>query len=836
MDRQPLPIDDALPGLRTALKCANRAVLVAPPGAGKTTRVPLEVLSEPWLGAQGIIMLEPRRLAARAAAQRLADTLGEKLGATIGLKARLMTATSDTSRINVVTEGVFTRMILDDPELSGIGLVIFDEFHERSLDADFGLALALDAQMGLRDDLRLLIMSATLDGARIAERLATDNTDACPVVTSKGRSYPVNTQYLGRGSDTPLETQVVAAARRGLSETSGSILVFLPGQREIRRAETALAEQLPTNAAIVAPLYGGMDRHAQDAAIAPPQPGTRKIILATAIAETSLTLDGVTAVIDSGLAREPRYDVGARLTRLATLRVSRASADQRRGRAGRLGPGTCYRLWAEPETQSLVPFATPEILSSDLTGLLLDCAAWGVTDPESLIWLDPPPAAGLDAARSDLEGLAALDSQGRITPFGHAIRNLPLPPTLAAMICKAAQQKTGRAAAEIAALLVERGLGGNATDLDDRLDRFRRDRGQRARAMRDMATRWARAAERAMAALPAGSAAKTNLSTAAILLLAYPDRIAKSRGPARSTGTPYLLAGGSGGVLAEGDPLTGTPYLVVADLQGAARAGRITAAAAITEAELVRIASDRISDKIDLRFDRSSLSLQARRQRRLDALVLDSDTVSLPPSDATVEALATGLAAAGLHVLPWSKSQLQLRARVAFLAQSEPDNWPDLTDAALAADITTWLAPFLAGKTAVAAITADDLGNGLSLLLDWSARQILDQRAPTHFTAPTGNHHAIAYDGEHAPSVALRAQELFGLKTHPAIDNGRLPLTLFLLSPAGRPIQVTRDLPQFWTGSWADVRANLRGRYPKHPWPENPANAEPTARAKRRGE
>ena len=846
MSRQPLPIDAALPELRAALERANRAVLVAPPGAGKTTRVPLELVDQPWLAAHRIIMLEPRRLAARAAANRLAATLGEKLGQSVGLRARMMTTTSSATRIEVVTEGVFTRLVLEDPELTNVGLVIFDEFHERSLDADFGLALALDAQQGLRDDLRILVMSATLDGARISERLADGDVAACPVITSDGRSFPVETHYLGRPPSAPLETQVAAAVTRALRETRGSILVFLPGQREIRRSERTLSEQLATDDAVVTPLFGGMDRRDQDAAIAPPAPGERKVILATAIAETSLTLDGITAVIDAGLAREPRYDIGARLTRLASVRVSRAGADQRRGRAGRLGPGHCYRLWGEPETQSLAAFATPEILSSDLTSLLLDCAAWGVTNPTTLTWLDPPPAAGLDAARADLAALDALDNQGRITPFGAAIRALPLPPTLAAMVCKAAALAAARHAAELAALLVERGLGGNAADLDDRLESFRRDRSPRARAMRDMAARWAQAADRAMESiggsmrddrLPTGSPAPP--SSAALLLLAYPDRIAKARGTSAShggTGTRYLMAGGSGGFIGEDDPLADAPYLVVADLQGAARAGRITAAAAIDVTELSTCTAARIVEQVEVSFDRTSLALRAKRQRRLDALVLDSDAVPIVTSDATAEALAAGIAEVGLQVLPWSKAQTQLRARVAFLAQSAPDDWPDLSDTALTQRIDAWLTPFLAGKTAVRDIGPDDLGNGLTLLLDWSAREALDRQAPTHFTAPTGDAHAIAYDGEHAPSVALRVQELFGLKAHPSLNEGRLPLTLVLLSPAARPIQVTRDLPQFWAGSWADVRADLRGRYPKHPWPEEPANAPPTSRAKRRGE
>ncbi|MFT5509305.1 MAG: ATP-dependent helicase HrpB [Hyphomicrobiaceae bacterium] len=843
MSRQPLPIDAAIPDLRLALGRSSRAVLVAPPGAGKTTRVPLELLDEPWLGRRRIIMLEPRRLAARAAAERLAHTLSEKLGRTIGLRARLMTQTSAATRIEVITEGVFTRMILDDPELTDVGLVIFDEFHERSLDADFGLALALDAQQGLRDDLRILVMSATLDGARVADALGTSDAP-CPVVSSEGRSFPVETHYLGRDPASRLEDQVARAVTRALRETAGSILVFLPGQGEIRRAERKLSDALPPGQATIAPLYGGMDRDAQDAAIAPPAPGQRKIILATAIAETSLTLDGIEAVVDAGLAREPRYDVGARLTRLATVRVSRAGADQRRGRAGRLGPGHCYRLWAEPETQSLTAYATPEILSSDLTGLLLDCAAWGVTDAAMLTWLDPPPAAGIAAARSDLEVLGALDAQGRITSFGNAIRALPLPPTLAAMICHAAHHGHALAAAQVAALLVERGLGGNSVDLDDRLERFSRDRGQRARAMRTMAARWAQAAEMSRTAEAdkssetdaAPATANAPLSTAALLSLAFPDRIAKSRGATTDGhgGTRYLMASGSGGFLAEDEPLAGVSYLVVADLQGAARAGRITSAAKIDEAELANLAAGRVEERIDLAFDRVSLSVRAKRQRRLGALVLESGAVPLPDDESVANALAHGIAAEGIAILPWSKAQHQLRARVGFLAKTDPTTWPDLSDDTLGATIETWLAPFLSGKSAVREIATDDLGNGLGLLLDWSQRQVLDQQAPTHFTAPTGNNHAIAYSGEHAPCISLRAQELYGLKVHPAIDAGRLLLTLFLLSPAARPIQVTRDLPGFWSGSWAGVRAELRGRYPKHPWPEDPANAEPTARVKRR--
>ncbi|MBU2532631.1 MAG: ATP-dependent helicase HrpB, partial [Alphaproteobacteria bacterium] len=773
-----------------------------------------------------------RRLAARAAAMRMASGLGERLGARVGLRARMMTETSASTRIEVITEGVFTRLILDDPELAGIGLVIFDEFHERSLDADFGLALAVDAQEGLREDLRLLIMSATLDGARVADRLG--GPRACPVVESQGRSFPVETYYLGRDQAARLETEVLRAVNRAMRETDGSVLVFLPGQREIGRAEQALADAIVDRRAEVVTLFGAMDRTAQDSAIAPPDPGVRKIILATAIAETSLTLEGVTAVVDSGLAREPRYDVGARLTRLATVRVSRAAADQRRGRAGRIGPGVCYRLWSEPETQSLAPFATPEILSSDLTGVILDCAVWGIASPELLTWLDPPPAAAVEAATSDLRTLGALDDEGRVTPFGAVIRNLPLPPTLAAMVCRSVQYGAAGAAAKVAALLVERGLGGNATDLDERLDRFMRERGPRARAMRDLAARWSKAAGAAMATVAGHERQPRDQvpSTAGLLSLAYPDRIARRR--TAGDGGEYLMAGGSAGVLAPDDPLRGHRYLVVADLQGAARAGRITAAAAIDEAEIELIAGPRIEKRVDLSFDRPSLSVRARRERRLGALVLDSDSVPISDPVAASAVLAGGIAEIGVAVLPWTKAQNQLRARVAFLRRADPEAWPDLSSEALSQSVGTWLAPVLTGKAAVRDITADDLALSLDVLIGWNLRQKLDARAPTHFMAPTGNRHPIAYEGEQAPSISLRVQELFGLNIHPAIDGGRLPLTLFLLSPAHRPIQVTRDLPGFWAGSWADVRADLRGRYPKHPWPEDPANAEPTSRAKPR--
>jgi ATP-dependent helicase HrpB len=828
-----LLITGVLDRLAVALASAPRAVLIAPPGAGKTTFVPPALLAAPWLEGRRIIMLEPRRLAARAVATRMAENLSERLGARVGLRARLMTEVSAATRIEVVTEGVFTRMILDDPELDGVGLVIFDEFHERSLDADFGLALALDAQEGLGSDLRILVMSATLDGGRVSGLLSGGAGEAsCSVITAGGRAFPVETRYLGRQTDIPLSRSVAGAVIRALAETSGAVLVFLPGQREIRQAAEELAERLAGRSVDVAPLHGGLDRREQDAALAPASAGRRKVVLASAIAETSLTIEDVTAVVDSGLAREPRFDVGARLTRLETVRVSRASADQRRGRAGRLGPGVAYRLWAEPETQSLRPFAPPEILSADLSALLLDCAAWGVTDPNRLAWLDPPPAAAVSAARDDLESLGALDAEGRLTKFGAVLRDLPLPPRLAAMVARAAGLGAALLAASIAALLVERGLAGNAADLDLRLSRFANDRSDRARRMRNLARRWAWLAERRTAAdgKPA-SAALAEPGIGACLLLAYPDRLAQARGQGR-----FLLASGGQAYLPEDEPLSHAPFIVVADLQGAARGARITTAAAINLDEAEAVLGDRIAIADDLAFDRDSLSVRARRHRRLGAIVLSEIPAILDDPDATARALAAGIAAAGVDVLPWTKAQHQLRARAAFLRRADPDAWPDLSDTALASTISSWLGPFLASKTAVREITANELSQALDVLLGWDRRRALEARAPTHWQAPTGHSHPIAYDGEHAPSISLRVQELFGLRLHPAIDDGRLPLTLILLSPAHRPIQVTRDLPGFWSGSWFEVRADLGGRYPKHPWPEDPATAEPTTRAKRRGQ
>ncbi|MFA5952842.1 MAG: ATP-dependent helicase HrpB [Hyphomicrobium sp.] len=818
----PLPIDAVLDDLARALRARNTAVLVAPPGAGKTTRVPLALSGEPWLGTAKILVLEPRRLAARNAAARMAATLGEKVGDTVGLRARLSTKVSARTRIEVITEGVFTRLILDDPALDGIGAVLFDEFHERSLDADFGLALALEAQRELRGDLRLLVMSATLEGGRVAKLLG-----EAPLIESEGRAFPITTQYLGRNPTARLEDQVTDAICRALRAEKGSVLAFLPGQGEIRRVEERLVERIQDPAVIVAPLYGAMDRDDQDRAIEPAPPGRRKVVLATSIAETSLTIEGVRVVIDCGVSRVPRYEPDVGVTRLATVRVSRASADQRQGRAGRTEPGVSYRLWDEAENASLTPFTEPEIRSADLAPLVLDCAEWGVTDPSTLLWLDPPPAAALVAAREELSVLGALDDRACITETGKRIRALPLPPRLAHMVLKAAEAGAAFEAADIAALLVERGLGGTDTSLEHRLETFRRDRSRRATDMRRLAEGWARAAEAQMQLTPQ----RARVGAAALLALAYPDRIAKARGAPGQ----FLLANGRGASLNATDALARERFLVVAEMQGTAAATRILIAARASESEIMASAADRITDGDELTFDREAAAVRARRVRRLEAIELANEPRQVTAGPEAAAVLARGIASLGISWLPWSKPQLQLRDRIGFLREAEGDEWPDLSEAALSASIAVWLEPFLGGKLRLSDVTADDLGQALDALLPWSLKRRLDEEAPTHFEAPTGNRHAIEYDGAGAPALHIRVQELFGLKTHPAIANGRLPLTLHLLSPAHRPVQITRDLPGFWAGSWASVKADMKGRYPRHPWPDDPANAVPTARAKPRG-
>ncbi|CAH1652407.1 ATP-dependent RNA helicase HrpB [Hyphomicrobiales bacterium] len=815
----PLPIDDALPALTRHLRATSNAVLVAPPGAGKTTRVPLVLIDEPWIVGGRIILLEPRRLAARGAAERMAATLGEAVGETVGLRVRLGSKIGPKTRIEVVTEGVFTRMILDDPELTGVAAVLFDEFHERSLDADFGLALALDAQAGLRPDLRILVMSATLDGARVARLLG-----EAPVVESEGRAFSVETRYLGRDPNRRIEDEVTDAVMRALRAEPGSLLVFLPGQGEIRRVEERLAQRITDPTIDLAPLYGAMDRAAQDKAVEPAAPGRRKIVLATSIAETSLTINGVRVVIDSGLARVPRYEPDIGLTRLETVRVSRAAADQRRGRAGRTEPGVCYRLWEEAATGALEPFAKPEILAADLAPLLIASAAWGVADPAALAFLDPPPKPALVEARRLLGDLDALDADGRLTETGRWLQALPLPPRLARMVIAAAAEGQAGMAADIAAVLVERGLGGTGTDLAERLGRFRGERSPQARDMRRMAEGWAKTAA-------AGRAQGKPGDAGALLALAFPDRIAKARGKPGE----FLMANGRAAALDAADALARSPYLAIAEIAGGGATARILLAAPLTLETVEHLAGERIVTAMDLTFDRQARALRARESRRLDALVLGERPLPVPADEATAAILAKGIAGLGLSVLPWTKAISQWRERVMFLARAEGEEWPDLSDAALTAGITDWLGPHLLGKAGLSAISASDLDGALKALLPWDLQRRLEAEAPTHVTMPTGSNIPVDYGGEEGPGIAVRVQELFGLTRHPALAGGRVPLVLSLLSPAHRPIQITRDLPAFWRGSWADVRSEMRGRYPKHPWPEDPANAAPTTRAKPRG-
>jgi ATP-dependent helicase HrpB len=752
----------------------------------------------------------------------MAHSLSETVGERIGLRARMVSKSGPKTRIEVVTEGVFTRMILDDPELSGVGAVLFDEFHERSLDADLGLALALDCQRGLRDDLRIMPMSATLDGARVARLLG----DA-RVIASEGRAFSVDTRYLGRDANARIEDQMADAVMRALRAESGSILAFLPGQGEIRRVEERLMQRISDPTIVIAPLYGAMDMKAQDIALEPAPKGLRKVVLATSIAETSITIEGVRVVIDSGLARVPRFEPDVGVTRLETVRVSRAAADQRRGRAGRTEPGVCYRLWDEPQTQSLPAFAEPEIRSADLAALLLDCAEWGTADPRSLSWIDPPSAAAISAARVELTELEALDADGRITAIGKRLRSLPLPPRLARMVVSAAELGHAEEAAEIAAVIVERGLGGNDTDLAHRLDGFRRDRSRRAGDMRKLASGWARTAGGGRSA----QAPREHMSLARLLALAFPERMGKARG-ARGQ---FLLANGRGANVDATQPLARSTFLVAAELSGSAASTRILLAAAADEADILAAAGKRIRADDEIEFDQGAGALRSRHVRRLDAIVLASEPRVVKLSEETARLLADGIAKLGLSRLPWSKAQIQLRDRVGFLREAGETEWPDLTDAALAETVSEWLAPFLADKTKLPDVGADDLGAALDALLPWDLKRRLEEEAPTHFEAPTGNRHAIDYETTGAPALHIRVQELFGLTRHPSIAQGKLPLTLHLLSPAHRPIQITRDLPGFWKGSWAAVKADMKGRYPRHPWPDDPATAAPTARAKPRG-
>ena len=819
----PLPVTEALPSLLQALSARMSAVLVAPPGAGKTTLVPITLMDEPWRGDGTILLLEPRRLAARAAARRMASLLGEEVGGTVGYAMRMENRTSAKTRILVVTEGVLARMILDAPELPGIAAILFDEFHERSLDGDFGLALALDVQGALRPDLRLLVMSATLDGARVARLLG----DA-RVIESAGRGFPIEIRHEERAAETAIEDAMARAIRSALASEQGSVLAFLPGQREIERTAERLTGAVAANVDII-PLYGAMDGKAQDAAIRPPVQGRRKVVLATSIAETSITIDGVRVVVDSGLSRQPRHEPATGLTRLETVRVSRASADQRAGRAGRTEPGIAIRLWRAEQTAALPAFSPPEILEADLSGLLLDCAAFGVADPLTLSFLDPPPAPALAEARALLSDLGAIGPDGRLTPDGEAMRRLALPVRFAHMVARAALTGNELAAAELAVLMTERGLGGLSADLEARHARFRSERGARADAARGLARRLAATAA-SQAKTTRGRVDGAPESAGSLLIDAWPDRVARARGaPGR-----FVLANGRGAMVEETDPLARHAFLVVADLQGKAQNPRIVSAAPIAEDEIRAKLSHRIETTTQVRFDAERRSVRVRETTRLGAITLSERALPAPRGEAADRAILEALRQHGVGILPWGKASTTLRHRLAWLRTGLGDPWPDVSDAALAACLDDWLAPFLRGDPSLAALPEPVLLDGLRSLVPHELQRRIDELAPTHFSAPSGSHVPIDYEGEQ-PILAIRVQELFGLARHPAIAGGTVPLTLELLSPAHRPIQTTRDLPGFWRGSWADVRSDMRGRYPRHVWPENPLEAQATARAKPRG-
>ncbi len=810
-----LPVEAVLADVGAALRTARRAVLVAPPGAGKTTMVPLHLIRQPDFSGR-IILIQPRRIAARAAATRMASLLGETVGKTVGWRMRLDTRVSAATRIEVVTEGVFTRLILADPELTGISAVLFDEFHERSLDADFGLALALDVQAALREDLAILVMSATLDGARVAALLG----DA-PVIETAGRSFPVEIQNRDRNGTERIEDAVASAVQQTLRDMPGSILAFLPGQREIERVRERLEGRVPPDV-ILAPLYGALETSDQDLAIRPAPAGRRKVVLATSIAETSITIDGVTVVIDSGLARRPVFEPASGLSRLETVAVSRAAATQRAGRAGRTGPGTAIRLWRAEQTNALPAFDPPEILSTDLSDLLLDCAAFGVGDPAELRFLDAPPKPALAEARVLLGELGALDADGRLTEIGRELRQVGLPPRLGTMVVRASAGQPRRMAAELAVLLTERGLGGNDPDLAERHRRWRTDRSPRGNAARGLAERIVQQAN------AAGDI--EDADTGRLLSVAYPDRVAVARG----TYGQFLLASGRGGQVDAASSLAASAGLVVAELQGQARAGRITSAIGLDRRQLAALAEERAVEEDVVLFDAASGAVRARRVRRIGRAVLSESPLPDPPAELVQSALADAIRQEGTRLLPMDRDGERLLERLRFLHASLGDPWPDLSEAALLERLDEWVLAFHPDARRLSDLRPDRLRQGLLSLLPGPLARQVDTLAPSHYEAPTGSRLPLRYEPEQVV-LAVRVQELFGMTRHPAIAADRVPLTLELLSPAHRPIQITQDLPGFWAGSWRDVRADLRGRYPKHVWPEDPALAPPTARAKPRG-
>jgi ATP-dependent helicase HrpB len=799
-----LPIHAVLSDIRAALAGVGAGVLIAPPGAGKTTAVAPDLLSEAWCTGQ-IILTSPRRVAARAAAERMAEMLGEAPGETVGYMTRLDSKVSPRTRILVVTEAILVNRLVEDPELPGVSALLFDEAHERALDSDLGLALALETRAVLREDLRVLVMSATIDGARFARLLGAD----AAIIESEGRSFPLAIKWLGGDASQEIEDRMAAAILTAWREEAGDILAFLPGVREIERVRERLEARLPGTP--IHPLHGQVEPAAQRAAIRRDEAGRRRIVLATAIAETSLTLDGVSVVVDSGLARLAEFDRAAGTTHLVTRRASQASAAQRAGRAARQGPGVAYRLWEEAGHAGRPEFTPAEILAADLAPLLLRLAKWGTADPASLPWLDPPPAPSVVAARNALEALGALDAGGRITPLGQAIASLPMAPDQAAAVLHGARGGCGEDAARLVMLLQERGLGGRSVDLLQRLARWRGDRAPRSLSAARIAQGWAGQAER-LAGVIGGSPA---VDAAEALALARPDFVARRRD---ASGEHWISAGGRGYSLDPASPLARAEWIVIGDAQGQAKGARITAGCEIAPERIAALFAKQLEERVTTRWNNDKDRVEARRERRLGAIVLASVPEASPDPALLVDILV-GKALEKLgEILP---EGFLARARFAGIGELTPD--------ALRARASDWLVPVLAGRRDLD-LPPHRFAEAALGLLDWNQRQALDRAAPTHFTSPADTRHPIDYAGDDAPSVEVRVQALFGLDSQPMI--GSTPLLLKLTSPAGRPIQSTRDLPGFWRGSWRDVVKDMKGRYPKHRWPDQPWLEKPSMKTK----
>ena len=829
-----LPIAEALPALRASLQDRANVLLEAPPGAGKSTIVPLALLDAPWLAAKKILMLEPRRLAARAVATRMARLLGEPIGRTVGYRTRLETKVSRDTRIEVVTEGILTRMVQNDADLPDIGIVIFDEFHERSLNADLGLALCFETQQTLRDDLRLLVMSATLDLEPLSALL-----DGAPIVRASGRSFPVETRYVPRRNDLHLELQMASTVRRAMTEHDGDVLCFLPGAAEIIRVQRNLEAQGLDPGTRVMPLYGDLSSDAQDAALEPAPKGQRKIVLATTIAETSLTIEGIRVVVDCGLRRYAEFDPATGMSHLVTAKISQAAADQRRGRAGRISAGTCYRLWSEGVQSTLAPHTAAEIVSADLAPLALELSCWGTADAASLRWLDPPPAAALAQARELLRQLDAIDAEFRVTDHGRALSRIGAHPRLAHMLVRSRSMGAARLACDIAAVLSERDIlrasvGARDVDLRLRISVMRNvsealpaginvDSRALSQASRSSAN-WQRHLD--------GNSADTadpHTATGPLLALAYPDRIAR----ARSDDGRYLLANGRGARFGEPQALSKSEFIVAAELDGADREARIFLAAPVARSDLEELFSTRIVAEASITWDDRANAIRARRERRLGALLLESNELRSPDPEAMHAAMLAGLKALGLSVLPWTPDIDQWRARVGLVrryAVPSPEPWPDLSDEALMDTLDDWASPWVTGFTRKEHFSRMDLAGALRSRLSYAQSAILDREAPTHYVVPSGSRIPIDYLDGDVPTLSVRLQEMFGLRTTPRVAAGKLPLILKLLSPARRPVQITRDLASFWERGYHEVKKDLKGRYPKHYWPDDPYSAAPTAR------